>query len=90
MLVDTRLAHAKDEVLNDSLVELADGAQVEHGVDGADGVPPLTLVANSCLSRKTPYCLTKEVSMPGVHLCEEVSTVAIGTGILPVCVTDRK
>ena len=26
--------------------------------------------------------------MPGVHLCEEVSTVAIGTGILPVCVTD--
>ena len=55
MLVDTRLAHAKDEVLNDSLVELADGAQVEHRVDGADGVPPLALVANSCLSRKTPY-----------------------------------
>ena len=55
MLVDTRLAHAKDEVLNDSLIELADGAQVEHRVDGADGVPPLTLVANSCLSRKTPH-----------------------------------
>ena len=55
MLVDTRLAHAKDEVLNDGLVELADGAQVEHRVDGADRVPPLALVANSCLSRKTPY-----------------------------------
>ena len=92
MLVDTRLAHAKDEVLNDSLIELADGAQVEHRVDGADGVPPLTLVANSCLSRKTPYCLTKEdiriVTQTLSHLCEEVSTVAIGTGILPVCVTD--
>ena len=51
ILVATHLAHAKDEVLNNGLVELADGAKVEHGVDRADGVPPLTLVPDSCLNR---------------------------------------
>ena len=63
ILVDADLAHAKDEVLDDGLVELADGAQVEHGVDGADGVPPLALVANSCLSRKN-YCYHSNFDSP--------------------------
>ena len=88
---NTHLAHAKDEVLNDGLVELADGAQVEHRVDRADGVPPLTLVPNSCLSKTNQLSLSKKTIYRVVtqtHLCEEVGTVAIGTGILPVCIGD--
>ena len=46
------LAHAKDEVFHNSLVELADCAQVEHRVDRADRVAPFPLVPNSCLRRK--------------------------------------
>ena len=46
------LAHAKDEVLHNSLIKLADCAQVEHRVDRADRVTPFPLVPNSCLSRK--------------------------------------
>ena len=46
------LAHAQDEVLHDGLVKLADGAQVEHRVDGTDGITPLPLVSNTRLVRK--------------------------------------